>query len=182
MNNKDILVTPANIQGELIRNEIELNDLQFQAFKEQKYNELLKENQQLKEKINTYEDPEDLTLMFMYCNEKAKDKIKELKEENEELKFIVGLRQKRNLIRKFDKEYDAEDKEKNPNRIYAGITPDAEVVYQRYYKQKEVIDEVRRYIDVHKKWVKNDDEMVEPILDGYNIRDLLQILDKVKEN
>lgn len=39
------------------------------------------ENQQLKAKIKTYEDPEDLTLMFMYCNEKAKDKIKELEEQ-----------------------------------------------------------------------------------------------------
>lgn len=43
------------------------------------------ENQQLKEKINTYENPEDLTLMFMYCDEKAKDKIKQLKEVIEEL-------------------------------------------------------------------------------------------------
>lgn len=39
------------------------------------------ENRRLKDKINTYEDPEDLTLMFMYCDEKAKDKIKQLKEE-----------------------------------------------------------------------------------------------------
>ena len=39
---------------------------------------LEQENNELKQKINTYEDPEDLTLMFMYCNEKAKDKIKEL--------------------------------------------------------------------------------------------------------
>ena len=37
--------------------------------------ELQQENQELKSKIKTYEDPEDLTLMFMYCNEKAKDKI-----------------------------------------------------------------------------------------------------------
>lgn len=43
--------------------------------------ELQQENQQLKAKIKTYEDPEDLTLMFMYCNEKAKDKIKELEEQ-----------------------------------------------------------------------------------------------------
>ena len=42
--------------------------------------QLQRENQELKAKIKTYEDPEDLTLMFMYCDEKAKDKIKELKE------------------------------------------------------------------------------------------------------
>ncbi len=47
--------------------------------------ELQQENQELKSKIKTYEDPEDLTLMFMYCNEKAKDKIQELEKQLEEL-------------------------------------------------------------------------------------------------
>ncbi len=47
---------------------------------------ILKENQELKKKINTYENPEDLTLMFMYCDEKAKDKIKCLEQENQQLK------------------------------------------------------------------------------------------------
>lgn len=46
--------------------------------------EIYKENQELKEKIETYEDPEDLTLMFMYCDEKAKDKIRELEKQLEE--------------------------------------------------------------------------------------------------
>jgi hypothetical protein len=32
----------------------------------------------LQQKIDTYENPKDLTLMYMYCDEKAKDKIKEL--------------------------------------------------------------------------------------------------------
>lgn len=47
---------------------------------------LIEENQELKAKIRTYEDPDDLTLMFMYCDEKAKDKIKTLKKQIEELK------------------------------------------------------------------------------------------------
>ena len=46
---------------------------------------LQQENQQLKAKIKTYEDLEDLTLMFMYYNEKAKDKIQELEKQLEEL-------------------------------------------------------------------------------------------------
>lgn len=114
------------------------------------------------------------------------NKNKQLKEENEGLKLIVGLRQKRNLIRKFDKEYDAEDKKKNPNRTYAGIIPDAEVVYQRYYKQKEVIEDVRKYIDNNTEFEHNGDDY------GYTewvnikpqnivfINELLQILDKAK--
>ena len=46
------------------------------------------EIKKLKEKINTYENPEDLTLMFMYCEEKAKDKIKQLKEVIEEVREL----------------------------------------------------------------------------------------------
>ena len=50
---------------------------------------LKQENKQLKDKINTYENPEDLTLMFMYCDEKAKDKIKQLKEVIEEVREYI---------------------------------------------------------------------------------------------
>lgn len=59
---------------------------------------ILKENQELKKKINTYENPEDLTLMFMYCDEKAKDKIKCLEQENQQLK--EELKQKEDIINK----------------------------------------------------------------------------------
>lgn len=81
-------------------------------------------------------------------------KVKELEKENQELKkqleeldFIVGLRQKRNLIHKFDKEYDEEDKKKNPNRDYAGIMPDAEEVYKRYYAMKKQQKEFIEYLE-----------------------------------
>lgn len=74
-----------------------------------------------------------------------------LNKQLEELEFIVGLRQKRNLISKFDKEYDEEDKKKNPNRDYAGIMPDAEEIYKRYYsmkkQQKEFINYLKNEID-----------------------------------
>lgn len=72
---------------------------------------------------------------------------KELEEQIEEVEFIVGLRQKRNLISKFDKEYDEEDKKKNPNRDYAGIMPDAEEVYRRYYTMKNQQQEFIKYLE-----------------------------------
>ena len=59
---------------------------------------LLKKNQQLKEELNKYTDPKDLTLMFMYCDEKAKDKIKCLEQENQQLK--EQLEQKEDVIDK----------------------------------------------------------------------------------
>ena len=75
----------------------------------------------------------------------------ELKKQLEELEFIVGLRQKRNLISKFDKEYDEEDLKKNPNRDYVVIMPDAEEVYRRYYamknQQKEFISYLENMLD-----------------------------------
>ena len=80
------------------------------------------ENRRLKDKINTYENPEDLTLMFMYCDEKAKDKIKQLKE-------------KRDLaVQKAN-----EEREKNV---------DLEIELDKY---KEVIEEVREHIETQKK-------------------------------
>ena len=42
--------------------------------------DLERENHQLKEKINMYENPEDLTLFYMWLDEKAKDKMKELEQ------------------------------------------------------------------------------------------------------
>ena len=43
---------------------------------------LQQENQQLKDRINQYENPDDLTLFYMWLDEKAKDKIKELRNKN----------------------------------------------------------------------------------------------------
>ena len=63
-----------------------LDVYEWVADDELKIKQLQQENNQLKEKINTYENPEDLTLMFMYCDEKAKDKIKDLNEKVDYLK------------------------------------------------------------------------------------------------
>ena len=47
------------------------------------YNDLLKENKELKEKLDKYENPEDMTLMMMWCTEKVKDENQELKRQND---------------------------------------------------------------------------------------------------
>ena len=76
------------------------------------YEELLKENKQLKEKISIYENPEDLTLMFMYCEEKAKDKIKELLQENQKYKEVIDKATNELFILK-DMIYKPETREEN---------------------------------------------------------------------
>lgn len=97
----------------------------------------------------------------------------ELKKQIEELEFIVGLRQKRNLISKFDKEYDEEDKKRNPNRDYAGIMPDAEEIYRRYYAMKNQQKEFIDYLENESKELIRDA--------GYHQRICLDILEKYKE-
>lgn len=103
---KNFTIKTLYCRNETKRNKIEQLEQENQQLKEkvgeltQSLNEQMKEtnkenldcskyaieNQQLKEKINTYENPEDLTLMFMYCDEKAKDKVKDLNEKVDYLK------------------------------------------------------------------------------------------------
>ena len=104
---------------------------------------LTEENQELKADYGTKAQVERDLLI---------EENQELKKQLEELEFIVGLRQKRNLINKFNKEYDEEDKKKNPNKNHAEIIPDAEEVYRRYYtmktQQKKFIEYINSYIEL----------------------------------
>lgn len=66
-------------------------------------NKLCKENKQLKEQINVYKNPDDLTLMFMYCDEKAKDKIKDLQQRiNKAIEYIEDNSTNTYLLKTFD--------------------------------------------------------------------------------
>lgn len=69
--------------------------------------QLQQENKQLKERLNKYEDPEDLTLMFMYCDGKAKDKIKQLQEQLQQRDEVIEEAKKyiKNNTRYFDPEF-----------------------------------------------------------------------------
>lgn len=42
----------------------------------------------LQGKVNQYENPDDMTLFYMWLDAKAKDKIKQLQQENERLKEL----------------------------------------------------------------------------------------------
>lgn len=104
LDERDILQQENQELKEKIKGIQEERDYLFNKLSiENKY--LTKENKQLKEKINTYENPEDMTLMFMYCDEKAKDKIKQLKERvdylersnNRREETIINLRHEQQL-------------------------------------------------------------------------------------
>lgn len=51
--------------------------------------DIRKENQELKKQLDKYENPEDMTLMMMWCTEKVKDENQKLKKQQQE--FIKYL-------------------------------------------------------------------------------------------
>lgn len=50
---------------------------------------LLRDNQELKEKLDKYENPEDMTLMMMWCTEKVKDENEKLKQQLHEASLTI---------------------------------------------------------------------------------------------
>ena len=117
--------------------------------------ELEKENKQLKE---MFEDSKTYGKQFLYKHNKNLLEANErLRQENADLKEKIILLKASEPMLELEKYYGERD------------------------KYKEVIDEVRGVINTY-KYVENDDGMYEPILDGYDIQKLLQILDKAKEN
>lgn len=122
---------------------------------EVQYWELKKKNKKLKEKLDKYENPEDMTLMMMWSTEKVKDKNKELKKqleekENQQKEFIEYL-----------------EKENEKNKHY-------KTLYQSLKRQKD------DGID----WIKNnfcyvDKKMtLKPFSD---LKDLLRMLGEIDE-
>lgn len=83
-----------SIDGESVYNDINneeaiiiFNSLVGEKENCQTVKKLLQENQELKEKLDKYENPKDMTLFAMWCTEKVKD-------ENQELKLeLSGYRQ-----------------------------------------------------------------------------------------
>lgn len=87
-----------SIDGESVHNDINneeaiiiFNSLVGEKENCQTVKTLLKENQELKEKLDKYENPEDMTLMMMWCTEKVKDENEKLKEEITNLSKDVDM-------------------------------------------------------------------------------------------
>lgn len=127
------------------------------------------ENQQLKAKIKTYEDPEDLTLMFMYCNEKAKDKIQELEEQNfnlredimlkkmaipyEEIKdkSLYDLYDMPSYIDLVEENQELKKQLKTKHDAFMASVDEACDLAEEIQKYKEVIDKINVFLDNHDK-------------------------------
>lgn len=69
---------------------IEMNN-EYYNLLEEKIARFINQNQELKEKLDKYENPEDMTLMMMWCTEKVKDENKKLNEEITNLSKDVDM-------------------------------------------------------------------------------------------
>ena len=97
-------------------------------------------------------------LQLSYGNFVSLDDYILLEKENQQLKEefdrLFAVYHSRKLIKKFNDEYDEEDKMKNPNRDYACICPDAEEVYKRYYELKEQLHQKEDIINKAREFAK----------------------------
>lgn len=75
-----------------------------------KYEKLQQENEKLKEKINQYENPDDLTLFYMWLDTKAKDKMKQLQQRNEKaIEYIKNRSFDEVSIGPFDNDFNCKE-------------------------------------------------------------------------
>ena len=91
------------------------------------------------------------------ANKKLLDKVRDLEEQIYELEVLTGLRQKKNLITKFDLMYSHEKVQeyKKQGKYVAGVLPDAEEIYRRYFVYKNGVESL---IDsIYEMKVNNED-------------------------
>lgn len=87
------------VQDELVKNELNQIELQYNALKQQKFNELLKENQELKKQLeNKYKKVGTLTNEILY------EENTKLQQENQQLKERIER-----IDNYLDKNYTAEN-------------------------------------------------------------------------
>ncbi len=91
----------------------------------EKYCDLKQENKQLKEKVDKYENPEDMTLFAMWCTEKVK-------EENQKLQTIANnckqLKDNWNKLKEYIKETKLKEFEKSYGKRYGKTFTQAEII------------------------------------------------------
>lgn len=155
---KEIMKLPKVETNNLINtmNSINIDDL-MSAFdrlnKVPTYDELLKENQELKEKLDKYENPEDMTLMMMWCIEKVKDENKELKIE------LSGYRQAilNNKEMLGLKEQNEKLKKQLENKYEKVGTLTSELLYEENTKLINQQKEFIKYLEDEIKRLKEND-------------------------
>lgn len=121
------------VQDELVKNELNQIELQYNALKQQKFNELLKENQELKKQL------EDKTEDYRRMKDNFDSKVDVLtKIETQQKEFINWLedeiQQQETVI--------AENQEKSYFLIYEDEKEDLKLSSQKAYIRRIILEEV----------------------------------------
>lgn len=102
-----------------------------------------KENQELKEKLDKYENPEDMTLMMMWCTERVKDENQELEKQLEDANEKILLLQASEPMLNYKKALEETQQKEFINYLEGQIKTSAEVfrlIYKNILqKYKEII-------------------------------------------
>ena len=80
------------VQDELVKNELNQIELQYNALKQRKFNELLKENQKLKKQLKTLEETNKQLISKLDKYDAIVDERDELKKQKEELRNYLKAR------------------------------------------------------------------------------------------
>lgn len=146
---------------------------------------LLRDNQELREKLDKYENPEDMTLMMMWCTEKVKDENKKLKQQLHEASLTIQEMAEQDIecpsncekLRQLKKLNEEKTKIGIADHKYASKCEDKVIIMEA--QQKEFIKYLeKRYKDVTSvigSYGSNTDML-------YSKKDILEeILQKYKE-
>lgn len=120
--------------------------------------DIQKENQELKKQLDKYENPEDMTLMMMWCTEKVKDENKALKKQVENYKKLgfKHLVDKNNNLETQQKEFIKwlEDEiSKQKNDIFANALTSEDIVLYIMKIKLQVLEEI---LQKYKSIIGND--------------------------
>lgn len=161
---EDIEIKYMNEKGAYVYKNIDIYELldyitNLQTI-EQQYSAILSENAELEnkitnlqEKVDQYENPDDMTLFYMWLDEKAKDKMKQLQEDKKDLR--EGWQQE----------------------VY-----DKDEILHNWYVAQGKIEKAIEYIKENKIEGFDEDGYSDAYYDYIYVRDLLNILEGVDKD
>lgn len=114
---------------------------------------LLKENEELREKLDKYENPEDMTLMMMWCTEQVKDENKKLKEkyENAVADYETTMAEKNKLKKKLEVPETCNLKTLEDYKNYYEDTTREQILEDTYIEYCAYVNLAHRYSELKKQ-------------------------------
>jgi len=124
---------------------------------------LQQENERLKERVNQYENPDDMTLFYMWLDEKAKDKMKELKQANKTLH-----ENNQNMQEEMARVWKENERLKEENKhIFANVNDDELLISNamNYAEAQDYKSRCEKAIEYNNQLIKDTKDFYRPTAD-----------------